>query len=130
MRATFKGLLALAALPMIAGSMFAGPAFAAPNPDYARAKAAGTIGELPDGYVAIVGSGDSMLERVVSDINKQRRELYTATAMEKKATVQQMAFVTGCNTIANTKPGEKYQSPDGTWRTRDASAPVRDTRCP
>jgi hypothetical protein len=116
---------ALAALPVMAGS-----AQAAPNPDYIAAKSAGTIGELPDGYIAVVGGSDSMLDRVVSDINKQRREVYTAKAMEQKATVQQVAFVTGCNTIANTKPGEKYKTPDGSWKTRDGGPPVRDSRCP
>lgn len=128
MRAQVKGLTIAAALAI--APMMAGMAHAAPNPDYVAAKSAGTIGELPDGYVAVVGSGDAMLERVVSDINKQRRELYTATAMDQKATVQQVAFVTGCNTIANTKAGEKYKAPDGSWKTRDGSAPVRDSRCP
>ena len=31
--------------------------------------------------------------------------------------------------LAQTKPGEKYQAPDGTWKTRTSAPPDRDSRC-
>ncbi len=34
-----------------------------------------------------------------------------------------MAFVTGCNLISRTAPGEKYRAPDGRWLTRGGDAP-------
>jgi hypothetical protein len=44
--------------------------------------------------------------------------------------VEDFAFTSGCNLIAKTEPGEKYQAPDGSWKTRGAGAPLRDSRCP
>jgi hypothetical protein len=44
--------------------------------------------------------------------------------------VEEYAFTSGCLLIAQTRPGEKYQAPDGSWQTRGAGAPLRDSRCP
>ncbi|MEY4269730.1 MAG: hypothetical protein RLZZ58_946, partial [Pseudomonadota bacterium] len=40
------------------------------------------------------------------------------------------AFTTACNLIMKTLPGERYQAPDSSWKTRGADAPLRDPRCP
>ena len=61
--------------------------------------------------------------------NIKRKAAYTSGA-PAGSTVEQFAFVTGCNLIAKTRPGEKYKAPDGRWLTRDSGAPVRDSRCP
>jgi uncharacterized protein YdbL (DUF1318 family) len=98
------------------------------DPAYAAARAAGQIGEQTDGYLGIVGGGSAELKALVSNINIQRKAVYTKGAANG-ATVEQFAFVTGCNLIAKTVPGEKYQGPDGSWRTRTAAAPERDPRC-
>lgn len=116
-------LAALAATALIAT-----PAFAQRDPAYAAARAAGQVGEQPDGYLGIVGAATPALQALVNNINIQRKKQYTAQAAEG-STVQQMAFVTGCNLILRTAPGEKYQAPDGRWLTRGADAPVRDPRC-
>ncbi|NWM19995.1 YdbL family protein, partial [Escherichia coli] len=58
----------------------------------------------------------------------QRKRQYTQQATTS-STVEQMAFVTGCNLISRTAPGEKYRAPDGRWLTRGGDAPVRDARC-
>lgn len=106
------------------------PAVAQRDPAYEAARADGSIGEKPDGYLGIVGGGDGQLQRLVSDINLKRKQVYTERASAEGSTVEQFAFTAGCNTISRTKPGEKYQAPDGSWKTRDASPPVRDARCP
>jgi uncharacterized protein YdbL (DUF1318 family) len=116
-------LAALAATALIAA-----PAFAQRDPAYAAARAAGQVGEQPDGYLGVVGSATPALQALVNNINIQRKKQYTAQAASG-STVQQMAFVTGCNLILRTGPGEKYQAPDGRWLTRGADAPVRDPRC-
>lgn len=116
-------LAALAATALIAT-----PAFAQRDPAYAAARAAGQVGEQPDGYLGIVGAATPALQALVNNINIQRKKQYTAQAAEG-STVQQMAFVTGCNLILRTAPGEKYQAPDGRWLTRGSEAPVRDPRC-
>lgn len=98
------------------------------DPAYAAARAAGQVGEKPDGYLGIVGTPTPALEKIVKDINIQRKALYTQSAASS-ATVEQFAFVTGCNLILKTVPGEKYMAPDGTWKTRTGAAPIRDSRC-
>lgn len=99
------------------------------DPAYAAARAAGQVGEMPDGYLGIVGTPTPELQALVNNINIQRKAIYTRNAATDGATVQQFAFVSGCNLILKTVAGEKYQTPDGRWLTRDASAPVRDARC-
>lgn len=116
----------LAALAAIA--LTAAPAFAQRDPAYAAARAAGQVGEQPDGYLGVVGAATPALQALVNNINIQRKKQYTAQAASG-STVQQMAFVTGCNLILRTEPGEKYQAPDGRWLTRGGDAPVRDPRC-
>ena len=106
------------------------PVLAQRDPAYEAARANGSIGEKPDGYLGIVSGGDGQLQRLVNDINLKRKQVYTDRASAESSTVEQFAFTAGCNTIARTKPGEKYQAPDGSWKTRDGGAPLRDARCP
>ena len=98
--------------------------------DYASAKAAGQIGEKIDGYVAVVGGGSAELRRVVDDTNIKRKAVYSQKAQAQHVTIEEYAFATGCTLITKTAPGEKYQAPDGSWKTRTGAAPERDARCP
>ncbi len=119
-------LTALMALSIAAVST---AALAQRDPAYAAARSAGQVGEQPDGYLGVVGGGTPALKALVSNINIQRKSAYTQKASSSGATVEQMAFTSGCNLIAQTDPGEKYKAPDGTWKTRTAAAPERDSRC-
>jgi len=105
------------------------PALARRDPAYQAGRSQGLVGEEPDGYLGIVGTPTPDLERVVNDINLRRRAHYTAEAARLQATVEQFAFTTACNLIQNLDPGLKYRAPHGTWMTRDANPPVRDSRC-
>ena len=116
----------LAAIALVAVS---GIAAAQRDPAYAAARAGGEVGEQPDGYLGLVGAGSPALHALVGDINIKRKAAYTSEAAASGATVQQFAFTSGCTLIAQTRPGEKYRSPDGGWRTRTAAAPDRDPRC-
>lgn len=107
----------------------AGTAVAQRDPAYEAARASGKVGEKLDGYLGAVGSQGADIEALVRDINIKRKAAYTAKAGSTGSTIEQFAFTTGCNLIANTKPGEKYQAPDGSWQTRGAGAPQRDGRC-
>nr|WP_277978720.1 YdbL family protein [Sphingomonas phyllosphaerae] len=122
-----KALLTLAGAVMLAGLSTA--ALAQRDPAYAAARAAGQVGEQPDGYLGVVGGGSAELRALVSNINIQRKAAYTQKAQASGATVEQLAFTSGCNLIAQTQPGEKYKAPDGSWQTRGAGAPQRDSRC-
>lgn len=124
-----KLILSIAAAALLAGGV-AGTAWAQRDPAYAAARSAGQIGEKPDGYLGVVGSQSAAIQKLVDSINIQRRAAYTKAAAAQGATVEDFAFTSGCNLIAKTAPGEKYMAPDGSWKTRGAGAPTRDSRCP
>lgn len=120
-------LLAAAA----AGLALASPAAAQRDPAYDAARAAGQIGEQVDGYLGFVGTPSASLRALVDDINIKRRAAYAEKAQAANATIKDYAFTSGCLLISRTKPGEKYQAPDGvTWLTRDGSPPQRHPSCP
>jgi uncharacterized protein YdbL (DUF1318 family) len=122
---TIAGLGALL-LGLTAGAATAEPR----DPAYAAARAAGQVGEKPDGYLGVVGAGNAALRAMVDDLNIKRRAIYSQKAQAQHATVEEYALTSGCLLIAQTARGEKYQAPDGTWQTRGAGAPLRDSRCP
>lgn len=127
MTTTTKSILRNAVIGGAAMFALAAPALAQ---DYASAKAAGQIGEKIDGYVAVVGGGSADLRRVVDDTNIKRKAVYSEKAQAQHVTIEEYAFATGCTLISKTAPGEKYQVPDGSWKTRTGAAPERDARCP
>jgi uncharacterized protein YdbL (DUF1318 family) len=120
---------AIVAVATLALAGLSAPAAAQRDPAYAAARSSGQVGEQPDGYLGIVGAASAELRALVSNINIQRKAKYTQSAQASGATVEQMAFTSGCNLIQQTTSGEKYRSPDGVWKTRSAAAPVRDERC-
>ncbi len=124
---TRKHIVMIAAAVVLAG--VSGAALAQRDPAYAAARAAGQVGEQPDGYLGVVGAGSADLRALVSNINIQRKAAYTQKAQASGATVEQLAFTSGCNLIAQTKPGEKYKTPGGSWETRGSGPAERDSRC-
>lgn len=123
-----KALAVIGGLALTA--VVAVPAVAQRDPAYEQARSSGAIGEKPDGYLGFVSSPSTSIKKLVDDINIKRKSAYTRKAQETNSTVEQFAFTSGCNLIMRTVSGEKYQTPNGTWNTRDSSAPVRDSRCP
>lgn len=119
-------MFVLAAVATLA--LGAGTAQAQRDPAYAAARSAGQVGEQPDGYLGIVGAATPELRALVNNINIQRKAAYTKGAADG-STVEQFAFVSGCNLIQQTQAGEKYKAPDGSWQTRGGGAPQRDPRC-
>lgn len=100
------------------------------DPAYAAARSAGQVGEKTDGYLGFPSTPSAEVKRTAEDINIKRKAVYAERAQANNATIEEYAFTAGCQAIARTAPGEKYQAPDGSWRTRDAGAPLRDARCP
>ncbi|MGA1800395.1 YdbL family protein [Sphingomonas sp. 4RDLI-65] len=122
-----KVLMMVAAAAALGGLSVA--ATAQRDPAYAAARAGGEVGEQPDGYLGLVGAASGDLRALVNNINIQRKSAYTQKAQASGATVEQLAFTSGCNLILQTNPGEKYKTPSGVWKTRTAGAPDRDSRC-
>lgn len=121
---------ALSAAGLLAATVMIAPAQAQRDPAYAAARSNGSVGEQIDGYLGIVGAATPALQDLVNDINIRRRAVYSEKAKENQATVEAFATTAGCQAIARTVPGEKYQAPDGTWKTRTAQPPERLEICP
>lgn len=100
------------------------------DPAYAAARSAGQVGEKVDGYLGYPAPPGADIRRMAEDINIKRKAVYAEKAQANNVTIEEYAFTAGCLAIARTAPGEKYQAPDNSWRTRDAGAPLRDARCP
>ena len=127
---TLRNTLIAAAAGIVAFTGLVAPAHAQRDPAYAAARADGSVGEQIDGYLGIVGAANPELQRLVNDINIRRRAVYAQKAQENNATLEQYATTAGCQAIARTVPGEKYQAPDGSWQTRTAAPPERLPVCP
>ncbi len=119
-----------AAIATLVMTGLAVPAQAQRDPAYGAARANGTVGEQVDGYLGIVGAETPTLRKLVDDINIKRRAVYAQKAKQNNATLEEYALTAGCQAIARTKPGEKYQTPAGEWQTRTSAPPTRDPRCP
>lgn len=100
------------------------------DPAYAAARAAGEVGEKTDGYLGFPVAPSADVRHMADDINIKRKAIYAERAQANGSTVETYAFTAGCQAIARTAPGEKYQAPDGSWQTRTAAPPLRDNRCP
>ena len=98
------------------------------DPAYADARAKGEVGEKADGYLGFPVAPNAGVKRMADDINIKRKNIYAEKA--NAATVEEYAFTAGCLAILRTVPGEKYQAPDGSWRTRTAEPPLRSELCP
>ena len=119
--------LAVVSVALLTGGPIA--AAVAPAGDWKAARAAGLIGEQPDGYLGIVGTPTPELRAMVNDVNIQRKSVYTRQSAANDTTVEAFALTAGCNLILNSPAGSKYQAPDGSWKTRSAAPPERDSRC-
>lgn len=116
MRKTMMAVLALCAT-------------AAQAQDWKAARAAGTVGEQPDGYLAVVGGGAG-LKALVDDVNIQRKAAYTRQAAAEGTTVEAAGISGGCIQIGRLAAGQKYRAPGGGWLTAGDGAPQLDPRCP
>ena len=116
---------------VLAVLLAAGPLAAqSANPALEAARASGQVGEQTDGYLGFPSTPSDEVRRTADTVNIKRRKIYVERAQAKGSTVEDYAFTTACQLIARTKPGDRYQAPDGSWQTRTAGPPLRDNRCP
>lgn len=118
-----------AALTVAAALAGATAALAQRDPAYAAARAAGEVGERMDGYLGVVGAPTPELKKLVGDINIKRKQVYFEQAQEQHVTPEEYAFSAGCKAIARTVAGERYQAPDGIWKTRTGAPPELHSKC-
>jgi uncharacterized protein YdbL (DUF1318 family) len=81
------------------------------------ARAAGLIGERPDGYVdAVQPNPPGNIQQLISEINAQRRKVYQQLAGEKGVPVEEVAALAAEKTISQRlKPGMYYMNSSGQW---------------
>jgi len=81
------------------------------------ARAAGQLGERPDGYVDVVNPGASAdIVSLKEQINAQRRKIYQQLAGEKGVPVEEVGALAAEKTIAQKlKPGMYYMNSSGQW---------------
>jgi uncharacterized protein YdbL (DUF1318 family) len=107
--------LARLALVLLGLLAFAAPA-AAQSLD--AAKAAGQVGELPNGYLAPVGSQPAAIQRLVDEINLKRREQYRQIAQKNGTSLAAVEKVVGEKLIDRAAPGEYVADTGGNWRRK------------
>ena len=84
-----------------------------------EAKAAGLVGERPDGYLGIVASDASAEVRsLVDGINAKRRNEYRRIAQRRGITLSQAEVVIGEQLIRRAAPGEYVMTPAGRWQRK------------
>jgi uncharacterized protein YdbL (DUF1318 family) len=106
------------------------PVMAQRDPAYQAARSNGQVGEKTDGYLGVVGTQPKSVKDLTDDINIKRRANYTKNAQAHGVTVEDWAFTQGCLLIKSTVPGEKYQTPEGSWATRTSAQPQLSSKCP
>ncbi len=111
---------AIAAVLLGLGALGASPAMAQ-DAVISAAKAAGTVGEQADGYLGIKGNVSGDVRSAVDALNIKRRAAYTDLAAKRGVTVQDMAAVTGCQTLAGrVSQGQIYRIGSGEWQSKGA----------
>jgi uncharacterized protein len=81
------------------------------------ARAAGLLGERPDGYVDVVTASPTPdIVQLKDTINAQRRKIYQQLAGEKGVPVEEVGALAAEKTIAQRlKPGMYYMDSSGQW---------------
>ena len=81
------------------------------------ARAAGLLGERPDGYVDVVNpSATPDIVNLKEQINAQRRKIYQQLAGEKGVPVEEVGALAAEKTISQKlKPGMYYMNSAGQW---------------
>jgi uncharacterized protein len=103
----------LGGLLMALAMLFAAPAMADALND---ARAAGLVGERPDGLVApTTPNAPANVMSLVQEINAKRMEKYQQIANEKGVPVEQVGAISGEKIIAKLKPGLYYMNASGQW---------------
>ena len=110
MRAAGAGVAALLLLALVLPA----PAVAA---SLEEAKAAGYVGERPDGYVGLVRQDvPDWARQLVNEINAQRRDTYAEVAARTPgASVREVGIIAGAKLIERAPAGHHVMNEQGQW---------------
>lgn len=112
-RPVLKQLFLLTVCVLALLALGTGGATAGPLED---AKAAGLVGERPDGYLGVVPK-EAPLEvvRMVEEINAKRRAAYAEIATQNNTSTDAVAVLTAEKLYQRAKPGEYLMNKNGQW---------------
>jgi uncharacterized protein YdbL (DUF1318 family) len=81
------------------------------------ARAAGLVGERPDGYVdSVTPNPAPAIKQLITDINAQRRKVYEQLAGKKGVPVEEVGALAAEKTISQKlQPGWYYMNSSGQW---------------
>lgn len=105
-------LLALLALSFAVAGLQVPDAGAA---DLRSAKAAGYVGEQPNGYLGMIPGAPGDVPALVADINAQRRAAYLSIAQNNGTSLVAVEQLAGQKAIEKTPAGQYVRSPAGQW---------------
>ena len=113
---SFKIKSLLGGLLLALAMVFAAPAMADSLDD---ARAAGLVGERPDGLVAPVSpNAPANVLSLVQSVNAKRLEKYQQISAEKGVPVEQVGAITAEKIIAKLPAGAYYMNSSGAWVTK------------
>lgn len=102
-------------LAMVAGVLAISTSVASASP-LDDAKAAGLVGERPDGYLGVVPSTVPLeTARLVEEINAQRRAAYADIAVKNGTSVDAVGVLTAEKLYQRAKPGDYLMNKSGQW---------------
>jgi len=80
------------------------------------AKAAGQVGERPDGFLGVVNAGaPPAIQQLVANINAKRKAKYAEIAKQNGTAVDAVAALAGGKLIERTPPGQYVMGADARW---------------
>jgi len=86
--------------------------------DIRTSKAAGQIGEQPNGYLGIVSSAGGGVQALVQEINLKRKAVYQKIASKNGTSLNAVEQMAGKKAIAKTPSGQFVRSPSGAWQRK------------
>ena len=105
------------ALLCFAFLLLGAPAISAATLD--DAKAAGQVGEAPDGYVHLVNDGaPADVKALVKDINAKRKAKYESIAKKRGVPVEAVATQAGAKLIERTPAGQYVMDDHSNWKKK------------
>lgn len=114
-----RSALSMLALTLAALTLLAAPAPGAWAEDLDAAKAAGWIGERPDGFLGIVNpEAPADVKKLVTEINAKRKQKYAEIAKENGTAIDAVAALAGQKVIERTPAGQYVMGSDGRWKKK------------
>jgi hypothetical protein len=115
-----RSALSTTTLALAAALLLIAAAPSALAEDLDAAKAAGWVGERPDGYLGVVSaSAPPEVKKLVEDVNARRKLKYTEIARQNGTEVDAVAALAGAKLIERTPPGQYVLGVDVRWQQKE-----------